>query len=78
MLPADTRVLADPEAVAIEACRLISAAAAAAITQRRIFRLVLAGGTTPGRIYQRRQWDRQSIHSVATIVSSGRKERNSN
>ena len=53
MLPADTRVLADPEAVAIEACRLISAAAAAAITQRRIFRLVLAGGTTPGRIYQR-------------------------
>ena len=53
MLPADTRVLADPEAVAIEACRLISAAAAAAIAQRRIFRLVLAGGTTPGRVYQR-------------------------
>ena len=53
MLPADTRVLADPEAVAAETCRLISAAAAAAIAQRRIFRLVLAGGTTPGRIYQR-------------------------
>ena len=53
MLPADTRVLADPAAVAAEACRLISAAAVAAIAQRRIFRLVLAGGTTPGRIYQR-------------------------
>ena len=52
MLPADTRVLADPAAVAAEACRLISAAAAAAIAQRRIFRLVLAGGTTPGRVYQ--------------------------
>ena len=53
MLPADTRVLADPAAVAAEACRLISAAAVAAIALRRIFRLVLAGGTTPGRIYQR-------------------------
>ena len=53
MLPADTRVLADPAAVAAEACRLISAAAETAIAQRRIFRLVLAGGTTPGRIYQR-------------------------
>lgn len=53
MLPADTRVLPDPEAVAAEACRLISAAAAAAIAQRRIFRLVLAGGTTPGQVYER-------------------------
>ena len=52
MLPVDTRLLADPEAVAIAACHLISAAAAAAIAQRQIFRLVLAGGTTPGRIYQ--------------------------
>ena len=52
MLPADTRVLADPEAVATEACHLISAAAAAAIAQRRIFRLVLAGGTTPGQVYK--------------------------
>lgn len=53
MLPADTRVLADPAAVATEACRLIGAAAAAAIAQREIFRLVLAGGTTPSQIYQR-------------------------
>ena len=53
MLPADTRVLADPAAVAAEACRLISAAAAAAIAQRHIFRLVLAGGTTPGQVYER-------------------------
>ncbi len=53
MLPVDTRLLAAPEAVAAEACRLISAAAAAAIALRRIFRLVLAGGTTPGQVYER-------------------------
>lgn len=52
MLPVDTRLLAAPAAVAAEACRLISAAASDAIAQRRIFRLVLAGGTTPGRVYQ--------------------------
>ncbi len=52
MLPADTRVLADAEAVAAEACRLVGLAAQAAIRQRGIFRLVLAGGRTPGRTYQ--------------------------
>lgn len=53
MLPADTRVLADPEAVAAEACRLIAAAARDAIGQRHVFHLVLAGGSTPGLAYQR-------------------------
>ena len=52
MLPADTRVLAGAEAIAAEACRLISAAAAVAIAQRQLFRLVLAGGSTPGRAYE--------------------------
>lgn len=61
MLPADTRILADAEAVAVEACRLIVAAAQEAIAERGIFRLVLAGGRTPGRVYQllataRQQW----------------------
>jgi len=52
MLPGDTRVLTDPEAVAAEACRLIGAAAEEAIRQRQVFRLVLAGGQTPRRTYE--------------------------
>ena len=52
MLPVDTRVLANPAAVAEEACRLIGVAAQAAIRERGIFRIVLAGGSTPGRTYQ--------------------------
>jgi len=52
MLPVSTQVLADPEAVASEACRLISAAAAEAIRERQVFRLVLAGGGTPRRTYE--------------------------
>lgn len=52
MLPADTRVFADPDAVAAEACRLICTAARKAIGERRVFRLVLAGGSTPGSAYR--------------------------
>lgn len=52
MLPADTRLLADGEALASTACRLILDAAQEAIGARRIFRLVLAGGSTPGRAYR--------------------------
>jgi 6-phosphogluconolactonase len=52
MLPADTRVLADAGAVAAEACGLIGVAAKIAIRERGVFRLVLAGGRTPGRTYQ--------------------------
>src|SRR6185369_12485723 len=59
MLPADTRLLADGEALASEACRLIVDAAQEAIRERRIFRLVLAGGSTPGRAYQRLAMARQ-------------------
>lgn len=59
MLPADTRLLADGEALASEACRLIVDAAQEAIGERRIFRLVLAGGSTPGRAYQRLATARQ-------------------
>ena len=51
MLPLDTRVLADAQAVAEQACALISAAAAQAIAERGVFRIVLAGGTTPQRAY---------------------------
>lgn len=53
MLPVNTQVLADPGAVAAEACRLIAAAAREAIGQRSVFRLVLAGGSTPGGAYER-------------------------
>jgi 6-phosphogluconolactonase len=59
MLPADTRRLADGAALATEACRLIVDAALEAIATRGIFRLVLAGGSTPGRAYQRLATARQ-------------------
>jgi 6-phosphogluconolactonase len=52
MLPANTQVLATPEAVATEASRLICIAADAAIRERQVFRLVLAGGSTPRRTYE--------------------------
>jgi 6-phosphogluconolactonase len=52
MLPHDTRVLADAEAVACEAASLIAAAAVEAIRRHQVFRLVLAGGSTPRRAYQ--------------------------
>jgi 6-phosphogluconolactonase len=51
MLPTDTQVLADAEAVAQRACVLIAGAAQAAIRERGVFRLVLAGGGTPQRAY---------------------------
>lgn len=52
MLPQYTLVLADPAAVAVEAALLIGEAAHQAIRQRGVFRLVLAGGSTPRRAYQ--------------------------
>jgi 6-phosphogluconolactonase len=51
MLPRHTQVLESAEAVAVEACRLIADAAQDAIRERGVFRLVLAGGTTPARAY---------------------------
>jgi 6-phosphogluconolactonase len=51
MLPRDTRVLADAQAVAEQARALISAVAAQAIAERGVFRIVLAGGTTPQQAY---------------------------
>lgn len=59
MLPADTHLLADGEALASEACRVIVEAAQEAIGARRIFRLVLAGGSTPERAYQQLATARQ-------------------
>jgi 6-phosphogluconolactonase len=66
MLPSDTQVLADAEAVAQRACEWIAAAAQAAIRERGVFRLVLAGGGTPQRAYAllattRQDWDRWEI-----------------
>lgn len=52
MLPADTRILNDAEAVAAEAGRYIAEAARDAISERGLFRLVLAGGSTPRRAYE--------------------------
>lgn len=66
MLPSDTQVLADAEAVAQRACELIAAAAQAAIRERGVFRLVLAGGSTPQRAYDllaktQQDWDKWEI-----------------
>lgn len=66
MLPSDTQVLVDAEAVAIRACEWIAAAAAVAIRERGVFRLVLAGGGTPQRAYDLladtlQDWDRWEI-----------------
>jgi 6-phosphogluconolactonase len=46
------RVLADAQAVALAAARLIAEAAAEAIAHRGRFRLVLAGGRTPEAAYR--------------------------
>ncbi len=66
MLPRDTQVLVDAEAVAQRACVWIAAAAQVAIRERGVFRLVLAGGGTPQRAYAllattRQDWDRWEI-----------------
>lgn len=45
-------VYQDSETVAKKACELIMQAADSAIKSKGIFRIVLAGGTTPGHIYQ--------------------------
>ena len=66
MLPSDTQVLVDAEAVAQRACEWIAAAAAVAIRERGVFRLVLAGGSTPQRAYDLladtpQDWDKWEI-----------------
>ncbi len=58
---------ADAAAVADAACRLIGAAARAAIAERGRFDLVLAGGTTPLETYRRlalsdQKWKRWSLY----------------
>ena len=45
-------VYKDTQTVAEKACLLIKQAADIAISKKAIFRIVLAGGTTPGHIYQ--------------------------
>lgn len=66
MLPNNTQVLLDAEAVAQYACELLIAAAQAAIRERGVFRLVLAGGGTPQRAYDllaktAQDWDKWEI-----------------
>ena len=52
MLPVNSTILPNPEDVAARACRIIIAAAEAAIRERKVFRIVLAGGATPRRTYE--------------------------
>ncbi len=67
MLPMDTRVLADADAVAQQACAEVMAAAQAAIRERGVFRLVMAGGSTPQRAYALlaqtpQDWDKWELY----------------
>jgi len=52
MLPGNSKVLPNAEAVAVHACHIIIAEAEAAIRERQVFRMVLAGGDTPRRTYE--------------------------
>ena len=52
MLPVNCKILPNPEDVAAHACRNIIAEADAAILEPRVFRIVLAGGSTPQRTYE--------------------------
>lgn len=52
MLPVNCKILPNPEDVAAQACRIVIAEAEAAIRERRVFRIVLAGGGTPQRSYE--------------------------
>ena len=52
MLPVNCKILPNPEDVAAQACRIIIAEADAAIRERQVFRMVLAGGSTPQRTYE--------------------------
>jgi len=52
MLPVNSKILPNSEDVAAQACRIIIAEAEAAIRERQVFRLVLAGGGTPRRTYE--------------------------
>ena len=61
------RTEADAAAVADAACRLIGIAARSAIAERKKFRLVLAGGSTPLETYRRlavsdQQWKRWELY----------------
>lgn len=49
----EQEILDSPDSVAERACQLILSAAANAIARRGLFRLVLAGGTTPAACYRR-------------------------
>ena len=52
MLPVNSKILPNSEDVAAQACRIVIAEAEAAIRDRQIFRIVLAGGSTPRRTYE--------------------------
>lgn len=69
MLPVNThtQVLADADAVARQTCDLVAAIARQAIQDRGIFRLVMAGGTTPKRAYEllaktEQDWDKWELY----------------
>jgi 6-phosphogluconolactonase len=52
MLPVNSKMLPNSDDVAAQACRIIIAEAEAAIHERQIFRIILAGGSTPQRTYE--------------------------
>jgi 6-phosphogluconolactonase len=79
----DWRILADTDAVAACATELILQAAASAIQAHGEFRLVLAGGRTPGKVYRqlagaRADWTRWQLYfGDERCLPDGHVERNS-
>jgi 6-phosphogluconolactonase len=59
----DWQVLVDADAVAVHAAELILQAAATAIQERGVFRLVLAGGRTPEKVYRQLAAARANWHN---------------
>lgn len=83
MLPANTEILIDAEAVAVKAYLTIAQLGQLAIEERGKFRLVLAGGTTPTRAYEllsqtHQDWDQWEIFwGDERCLPSNHAERNS-
>ena len=83
LTPMRWHVVTDPEAWLARAIRFVTESAAEAIGQRNAFHIVLAGGGTPGRLYQAlaaepQDWSRWHVwFGDERCLPAGHPERNS-
>jgi 6-phosphogluconolactonase len=79
----DWQILVDADAIATQATALILQAAASAIQERGVFRLVLAGGRTPEQVYRhlagaRADWNHWQLYfGDERCLPAGHSDRNS-